>query len=92
MRRFRMCEDRRQHLQNIIISLLDLDTATDRKGSPQTLVCTKNRRSYRTRCKQYRDEIAALRTLGEFASEVESTPSVERIKAAIARSHQDKDG
>jgi hypothetical protein len=86
MHRFRMREDRRQHLQNIITSLrIDLDTATDRKGSPQTLVCTKNRRSYRTRCEQYRNEIASLRTLGEFAAEIESAPSVERIKAAIAR-------
>ena len=86
MHRFRMREDRRQHLQNIITSLrMDLDTATDRKGTPQTLVCTKNRRSYRTRCKQYRNEIAALRTLSEFAAEIESAPSVERIKAAIAR-------
>ena len=86
MHRFRMREDRRQHLQNIITSLrMDLDTATDRKGTPQTLVCTKNRHSYRTRCKQYRNEIAALRTLSEFAAEIESAPSVERIKAAIAR-------
>jgi len=81
-----MAFNRRQHLQDIITSLrMDLDTATDRKGSPQTLVCTKNRRSYRTRCEQYRIEIASLRTLGEFAAEIESAPSVERIKAAIAR-------
>jgi hypothetical protein len=51
---------------------MDLDTATDRKGSPQTLVRTKNRRSYRTRCEQYRNEIASLRTLGEFAAEIEA--------------------
>jgi hypothetical protein len=53
---------------------MDLDTATDRKGSPQTLVRTKNRRSYRTRCEQYRNEIASLRMLGEFAAEIEAAP------------------
>ncbi len=84
--RFRMRDDRRKHLQNVITSLrMDLDTAIDRKGSPQTLVCMKNRRSYRMRCEQYRKEIASLRTLVEFATKGVSESSVERMSAAIAR-------
>ena len=86
MHRFRMRADRRQHLQTVITSLrMDVDTVTDRKGSPQTLVCTKNRRSYRVRCEQYRKEIASMRALGEFAAKMDPHPSLERITVAIAR-------
>jgi hypothetical protein len=42
---------------------LDMTHVTDRVGSPQTLVCTKDRRSFDRRMKQYQDEIAAMRTL-----------------------------
>ncbi len=47
--------------------------------------------SDRTRCEQYRNEIASLRTLGEFAAEIDSTLSEERIKAAIARAEAYRD-
>ena len=40
---------------------------TDRVGSPQTLVCTKDRRTFDQRMKQYEDEIAAMRTLVRLA-------------------------
>ncbi len=36
---------------------------TERKGSPQTLVCTKDLRDYQQRCTQYQADIAALATL-----------------------------
>ena len=40
---------------------------TERVGSPQTLVCTKDRRSFDRRMKQYGHEIAAMRTLVRLA-------------------------
>ena len=67
--RFRVRKDRRQHLhQQIENHGLDMTHVTDRKGSPQTLVCTKDRRSYQRRCEQYRQDIAALARLAELAA------------------------
>ena len=37
---------------------LDMTHVTDRAGSPQTLVCKKDRRTFDRRMKQYQDEIA----------------------------------
>ena len=66
--RFRIRQDRRSHLEQMIRKHgLDMNYITDRQGSPQTLVCTKDRRTYRHRCKQYRDDIAALASLEEGA-------------------------
>ncbi len=45
--RFRVAKHRRQHLHNQISSHgCDMTHVTDHTGSPQTLVCTKNRASY----------------------------------------------
>ena len=41
---------------------------TERVGSPQTLVCTKDHRTFERRMKQYGHEIAAMRTLVRLAS------------------------
>lgn len=65
--RFRVRQDRRQHLHGQIEKhRLDMTHVTERKGSPQTLVCTKDRRSYQWRCEQYRQDIAALTALAEL--------------------------
>lgn len=65
--RFRVRQDRRQHLHHQIEHHhLDMTHVTERKGSPQTLVCTKDRRSYQRRCEQYRQDIAALTALAEL--------------------------
>jgi hypothetical protein len=62
--RFRVNKERRGHLHNAIDrARLEMTHVTERVGSPQTLVCTKDRRSFNQRMKQYRDEIAAMRTL-----------------------------
>lgn len=62
--RFRLRKDRRQHLHQIIEKHnLDMIHVTERKGSPQTLVCTKDRRGYKRRCEEYRKDIAALTAL-----------------------------
>lgn len=66
--RFRMRQDRRLHLeQQIQRHALDMAHVTDTKGSPQTLVCTKDRRSYQRRCEEYRKDIAALSALEGLA-------------------------
>ena len=85
--RFRVRQDRRQHLHGQIERHgLDMTHVTDRKGSPQTLVCTKDRRSYQRRCDQYRKDIAALTDLMEQGrkNSVESAGALHRIAAACS--------
>ena len=66
--RFRIKKERRQHLHNVIDKHhLDMTHLTERAGSPQTLVCTKDRRTFDRRMKQYGHEIAAMRTLVRLA-------------------------
>ena len=66
--RFRVRKDRRQHLHAAIDKHhLDMTHVTERVGSPQTLVCTKDRRTFERRMKQYGHEIAAMRTLVRLA-------------------------
>jgi hypothetical protein len=64
--RFRVRKDRRQHLHQIIDRHhCDLTHVTERRGSPQTLVCTKTTASYEAACKVYeRDQ--------EFLSRLEA--------------------
>ena len=82
--RFRVRLDRRQHLDQMIERhALDMTHDTERKGSPQTLVCTKDRRSYHRRCDQYRKDIAALTSLAELAGKTNAAAAlVEQIEAA----------
>jgi 2OG-Fe(II) oxygenase superfamily len=85
--RFRVRQDRRQHLhQQIERHSLDMTHVTDRKGSPQTLVCTKDRRSYLRRCEQYRKDIAALAALAGRAkkSSAGNADELKRIDTARA--------
>lgn len=52
--RFPLRKDRRQHLhQQIEKHGCDVTHVTERKGSPQTLVCTKTQASYQRRLKQF---------------------------------------
>jgi hypothetical protein len=62
--RFRVRQDRRQHLEHQIKGHgCDLDCVTDRTGSPQTLVCTKNTASFEERLKKYREDLSHLAAL-----------------------------
>jgi hypothetical protein len=62
--RFRVRQDRRQHLEHQIKGHgCDADCVTDRAGSPQTLVCTKNTASFEARLKKYREDLAHLAAL-----------------------------
>jgi hypothetical protein len=62
--RLKAAQDRRTHVeQSIRGAKCDLDLATERRGSPHTLVATKNQASYERRVKQRRrdlDHVAAL--------------------------------
>jgi len=55
--RFRMREDLRRHLEcEIRDAKCDVDTRTNRSGSPHTLVCTKNKASYLNALKVYHED------------------------------------
>lgn len=84
--RFRVKKERRQHLhQQIEKHNLDMTHVTDRQGSPQTLVCTKDRRGYKRRCDEYRKDIASLAALAGLAGKAKvSADLVKRIAAARA--------
>ena len=66
--RFRVRQDRRQHLQDVINRHgFDMTYVTEQKGSPQTLICTKTRRTYHRQCEQYRADISSFGELTETA-------------------------
>lgn len=69
--RFRVRKDRRQHLHRQIDSnKLEIDHVTERKGSPQTLVCTKNRKSYHDALAQKELDIRLLADLRKMQQEL----------------------
>lgn len=91
LHRFRVRQDRRQHLQHQIERHeLDMTHTTDRRGSPQTLVCKKDRRSYQRRCEQYRQDVAAMATLTELRRSAAEKlgPLLTRMKEACARAER----
>jgi predicted 2-oxoglutarate/Fe(II)-dependent dioxygenase YbiX len=56
---FAAAEPRRRHVEATIRSAhSDLDTATEKRGSPHRLVCTKNQASYERRCVQRTNDLA----------------------------------
>jgi hypothetical protein len=58
---------------------------TERVGSPQTLVCTKDRRTFNQRMKQYRDEIGAMRTLVTLTPKSGVAALSKRMEVAVSR-------
>ena len=62
--RFRMDQGRRNTMENLIREYhLDLKMATEKKGSPHTLVCTKTTATFEARLKKYREDLERLATL-----------------------------
>jgi len=56
---FAAAEARRRHVQaTITAARCDVDTATERRGSPHKLICTKNQASYKRRCEQRANDLA----------------------------------
>jgi len=90
--RFRVRQDRRQHLQRQIEQHgLDMGHVTERTGSPQTLVCRKTRASYRRQCQRHAEDVATMHTLQAMG---EGTLSAEcaQLNAAAARQPQAAEG
>ncbi|MFN7924901.1 MAG: 2OG-Fe(II) oxygenase [Bryobacteraceae bacterium] len=82
--RFRVNKERRRHLHGVITQYkLDMTHVTERKGSPQTLVCTKDRRTFQTRLQEYQNDLAAMGTLVKMASRSAPTALLKRMEAAI---------
>ena len=82
--RFRIKKERRLHLHNMIDrNRLEITHVTERVGSPQTLVCTKDRRTFDRRMNQYEDEIAAMRTLVKLAPKAGNDGLSKRMEAAV---------
>jgi len=62
--RFRVRKERRSHLHGQIERHdLDMTHETERVGSPQTLVCTKTRRTFQRLCEQHEADCAAMAIL-----------------------------
>ncbi len=62
---FKAAEAARSHIdQTIRQARCDLDTATDRRGRPYSLVCTKNQASYDRQVKQRNQDLADLEQFG----------------------------
>ncbi len=86
--RFPLNKERRRHLHNVIDQhKLDMTHKTLRQGSPQTLICIKDRRTHQARMADYRDEIDAMRQLLEHAPNSPSiAPLTQRLESAIEAS------
>ncbi len=83
--RFRVKKERRQHLHGTIDAhRLDMTHVTERAGSPQTLVCTKDRRTFKARLNEYQNELAAMSTLVKLAPESAAAAALaSRMEAAV---------
>ena len=86
--RFRIRQERRSHVQNAIDQhRLDMTHVTDRVGSPQTLVCTKDRRTFKARMKEYENEMAAMNTLVKLVPKSAAAVALsKRMEAAVKAS------
>jgi hypothetical protein len=63
--RLKAVQDRRSHVeQSVRSAVCDLDLTTERRGSPHTLVATKNQASYERRAKQRRQDLEHVSALG----------------------------
>ncbi|HUE71554.1 MAG TPA: 2OG-Fe(II) oxygenase [Pirellulaceae bacterium] len=79
--RFPLRKDRRQHLhQQIDANRCDCTHVTERRGSPQTLVCTKTQASYERRRKQYETDCQLLSELNALAGGSQTKPHLALAK------------
>ena len=78
--RFPLRKELRKHLHRQIDGHgLDMSHVTERRGSPYTLVCTKNRASHERRLAEYAEDISCMRLL------TRSAPTAERAGAVAAQ-------
>ncbi len=92
--RFKVRKDLRVHIEQTVQSLrLDIDLVTERQNRPYTLVCTKNRATYKRRLKEYSEDVRCIDLLlslvpreGAKSSEAERIRRLEAAKAAFKSS------
>ena len=66
-----MRKERRRHLHYIIQEhRCDLTHVTERRGSPQTLVCTKTKATYEVKLAQYNLDVKHLAELRGLCAEL----------------------
>ncbi|MXX96561.1 MAG: 2OG-Fe(II) oxygenase [Rhodothermaceae bacterium] len=64
VKRFKVNKELRTHIEVTIKKLrLDMDLATERQNRPYTLVCTKNRATYKRRLKEYFEDVRCMNML-----------------------------
>lgn len=84
--RFRVRMDRRRHLhEQIQRHGLDMTHETERRGSPQTLVCTKTQAAYQRACARHHADCAAMQTLLAAGGPVGGGALATRLAAASER-------
>jgi len=84
--RFRVRKERRQHLhQQIDRHRLDMTHVTERTGSPQTLVCSKTRATYKRQCRQYNEDLASMAALRPLIGETGGDVQTVRARMDAAR-------
>ena len=88
VRRFPLRKDLRKHLHRQIDQhRLDMFHVTERRGSPYTLVCTKNRASHEQRLAEYAKDVETMISLTQFSPAGERAKPVEaqrqRLREAI---------
>ena len=89
--RFPLRKDRRAHLHRIIdLHRLDIDHETERRGSPYTLVCTKNRATHKRRLAEYSKDVSWMRRLIRFVpggpQVADCASHLVRLQAAVGAS------
>ncbi len=87
-------KDLRSHLHQVIDrNRLDITHATERKGSPYTLVCTKNHATYERRLDEYASDMKQMHSLAEGAPDGECAAGcaslAEELHKAIAAAGQE---
>jgi hypothetical protein len=84
--RFRVRKERRQHLhQQIDRHRLDMTHVTERTGSPQTLVCSKTRATFKRQCRQYNEDLASMAALRPLIGETDGDVQTVRARMDAAR-------
>ncbi len=80
--RFSVRKDRRKHLHRTIDGYgLDIDHVTERRGSPYTLVCTKNRNGHKRRLREYKEDLRWMDSLLECAPDAPAGAALDEIES-----------
>ena len=62
--RFRVKQEYRNEIMSVVNQYkMDIDCTEEKKGSPHTLICDKNRNTYKAACQQYMNDIQSMKGL-----------------------------